>query len=112
MYTRMANACELAPREFWERILFTNFVLRVRDVRADRPTQQMYRNAGPRLRQILSSFRPRVGWVLGKEQSEFSVPIIREARIPFEVVAHPTSYGLKNAVFGASWKKIVERSAT
>jgi len=110
MYTRMANACKLSPKEFWQSILFTNFVLRVGDVRANRPTRQMYKDAGPRLQKILSEHRPRGVWVLGIGQSEFSVPIILDAGIPCEVVAHPTSYGLRNAVLGASWKRVLEHS--
>src|SRR6185503_16770241 len=76
MYTRMANACGMTPHEFWEGILFTNFVLRVGDVRSDRPTREMYLSAGPRLRSILAEHCPKAAWVLGIEQSRFSGPIL------------------------------------
>jgi hypothetical protein len=111
MYTRMANACGMTPRQFWEGILFTNFVLRVGDVRADRPTRQMYIAAGQRLKDILAQHRPRAVWILGIGQSEFSRPILEAAGMPHEIVAHPTSYGLSNATLGASWRKVVEKSA-
>jgi len=111
MYTRMANACKMTRHQFWERILFTNFVLRVGNVRSDRPTRQMYLDARPRLRQVLAAHKPRAVWILGLGQSEFSGPVIAEAGIPFEVVPHPTSYGLSNQALGDSWQKVVAKSA-
>lgn len=111
MYTRMANACGMTRHEFWEGILFTNYVLRIGDVRSDRPTRQMYLDARPRLEQILGANQPRAVWILGIGQSEFSGPVIAKAGIPFEVVPHPTSYGLPNQVLGDSWRKLLAKTS-
>ena len=108
MYTRMANACGLSRHEFWHRIAFTNFVQRVGDTRDDRPTKAMYEEAKMRLEKLLIQLPPSGVWVLGKEQSEYSGPIISKAGIPFAVTPHPTSYGLTNVKLGESWLKLME----
>lgn len=107
MYTRMANACGMTKHDFWNGILFTNFVQRVGDARDCRPTRADYTGAGGRLAALLDCHRPKGVWVLGKEQAEFSAPYINRAGIPFEVTAHPTSYGLSNAALGESWTRLL-----
>ena len=111
MYTRMANACELTRRQFWESVMFTNFVQCVGTRREHRPSSSMYRAAQSRLGALLEAHRPRGVWVLGIGQAEYSVPTIEAAGIAAEVTPHPTSYGLSNAALGASWKRLNERIA-
>lgn len=110
MYTRMANACEMAKEEFWESILFTNFVQRVGATRTARPTTQHYRNACERLARILMEHKPCGVWILGLGQGTHSAPVVARAGIPYEVSAHPTSYGLKNSTLGASWKTLLVKA--
>jgi hypothetical protein len=110
MYTRMANACELERRKFWEGILFTNFVQRVGATRDVRPTPEHYRSACARLACLLEEHTPRGVWILGLGQGAHSAPVVERAGIPYEVSAHPTSYGLKNATLGASWKALLAKA--
>ena len=110
MYTRMANACGLARHEFWQSVMFTNFVQRVGDTRKSRPKPSHYEAAGERLERILVEHAPRGVWILGMEQARHSAQIVERAGIPYEITAHPTSYGLMNAKLGSSWDALVERA--
>ena len=110
MYTRIANACELERRQFWNGVMFTNFVQRVGATRDFRPTAEHYRDACDRLAQLLEQYTPRGVWILGIEQGKHSAPVVQRAGIACEVSAHPTSYGLKNATLGASWKVLLEKA--
>lgn len=110
MYTRMANACKLSPTDFWHQIIFTNFVQKVGQTRKDRPTKIRYLDARSRLEELLRLHKPRGVWVLGKEQSEYSSPVIAKVGIPYEVSAHPTSFGLTNEALGNSWNALLRRS--
>ena len=87
MYTKMANACGMDKVTFWRSILFTNFVTWAGSYRTDRPTTKMYKDAVPRLIELLQKFKPAGVWILGKEQSYFSAPVVFEFRIPY--VSHP-----------------------
>jgi hypothetical protein len=115
MYSRMANACmgndsAQARRDYWLGLMFTNFVQCVGGNRADRPTTEMLKAARPRLAALLEVHKPAGVWILGIGQGEFSAPVVAAAGIPFEVTAHPTSYGLKNAILGASWKTLLVKA--
>lgn len=115
MYSRMANACMgdkslRARREYWHGVMFTNYVQCVGGVRADRPTSNMLTTARHRLAGLLDAHRPSGVWILGVGQSEHSAPVVAEAGIPFEVTAHPTSYGLKNSTLGASWQALLAKA--
>jgi hypothetical protein len=107
MYTRMANACCLEPNDFWNGIMFTNFVQRVGDTRKSRPNSDHYKDACARLARILEEHKPLGVWILGIGQAEYSAQVVEQAGIACEVSAHPTSYGLKNAVLGASWSSLL-----
>ncbi|MEO8410437.1 MAG: hypothetical protein ABI478_07685 [Propionivibrio sp.] len=110
MYTRMANACCLKPNDFWNGIMFTNFAQRVGDTRDSRPSSEHYKGACARLARILVEHRPRGVWILGIGQAEHSARVVERAGVACEVSAHPTSYGLKNAVLGASWSSMLTKS--
>jgi len=115
MYSRMANACmgdkSLKARcDYWHGVMFTNFVQRVGDVRADRPTTTMLKAARHRLAALLDTHRPAGVWILGIGQAEYSGPVVAMAGVPFEVTAHPTSYGLKSSALGASWKALLAKA--
>jgi hypothetical protein len=109
MYSKMANACGAERQAYWESILFTNFVTWAGNKRTDRPTRVMYEAAVPRLERLLQIHMPRGVWILGKEQSEFSASVVRQAGIAFEVSFHPTSYGLRNQVLGESWHRLTAK---
>ena len=111
MYTRMANACQLSRADFWHQIIFTNFVQKVGERREDRPTLTHYLEAKTRLADLLNLHKPCGVWVLGKEQAEYSSPVIEKAGIAFEVTAHPTSYGLTNKALGESWNALVRKAS-
>ena len=110
MYTRMANACELERKKYWESIMFTNFVQRVGSTRDFRPTTEHYRTACARLARLLEEHTPRGVWILGLGQSSYSASVVERVGIPYVVSAHPTSYGLKNATLGASWKALLAKA--
>ena len=110
MYTRMANACGMTPKQFWESIMFTNFVQRVGATRDHRPSPEHYKSARERLARLLNVYAPRGVWILGIEQSAYSALVVEAAGIPFEITAHPTSYGLKNATLGASWNALMKKT--
>jgi hypothetical protein len=107
MYTRMANAAGLERAEFWHSVAFTNFVQRVGDTRNCRPTRAQYVEAQLRLSNLLMKHRPKGVWILGKEQSAYSEPVVRAAGIPCAVSPHPTSRGLSNEKLGEGWKRLM-----
>lgn len=110
MYTRLANATGLKKQAFWRSVMFTNFVQRTGPTRDHRPTSEQYRAATRRLASLLEAHRPLGVWILGKEQSRYSEPVVRSAGIPAEVAPHPTSYGLKNAVLRESWAALLAKA--
>jgi len=110
MYTRIANACDLERKEFWESIMFTNFVQCVGATRDCRPKTEQYISACPRLAHLLDDHAPHGVWILGLEQSAYSAPVVARTGIPYEVSAHPTSFGMNKATLGASWKALLEKA--
>ena len=109
MYTKMAKACAMTNPEFWNRIMFTNFVQRVGQFRKNRPKLEQYEAAAPRLEKLLVDHKPRGVWILGKEQGKYSKLVVESAGIPFEVTTHPTGYGVTSAELGASWEKLLKK---
>jgi hypothetical protein len=110
MYTRVANASGLGKAAFWQRVAFTNFVIdSVGAHRAQRPFTAHYAASKPRLRALLAEVAPRAVWVLGKEQGEYSRPVVQEAGITCVVSRHPTSYGVPNTELGAAWVELNTR---
>jgi hypothetical protein len=111
MYTKMANACELDRHIYWNNIAFTNFVTWTGFAREDRPTITMYKLATERLARLLQEHKPEGVWILGREQGEYSAPVVRIAGIKHEVAPHPTGYGISNRTLGNSWKRLMEQIA-
>jgi len=109
LYTRIANGVGLDKKSFWLSVMFTNYVQRVGPTRQDRPTQDHYRVAAIRLARLLAEHSPRGVWILGKEQSLYSEPIVQMAGVPVEVVAHPSSYGVKHETLRASWEALLAK---
>lgn len=116
LYSRIAEACGPDARTFWEGVMFTNFVQRVGPTRDHRPTRAHYLEAQPRLNHILVEHQPHGVWVLGKEQGRYSAPIVRDAGIPVEVTAHPSSHrgdsALLLANLRASWQALIAKAVT
>lgn len=111
MYSRIANACEVDRTEFWNSIVFTNFVQRVGATRNHRPTAEQYKSACERLARILEEQEPLGVWILGVQQGKYSAPVVERTGIAYEVSAHPTSRrGLTNAALGLSWRALIARS--
>lgn len=109
-HTSKATESELL--DFWHTIVFYNYVVgTVGETRSHRPTKMQYEFSESSLNLILKQFAPDGVWVLGKEQSHYSVPVIESLCLPYEVVAHPTSFGLKAKVLQNSWRTILEKTA-
>lgn len=109
LYTRIANGAGMNKQTFWRSVMFTNYVQRVGPTREHRPTQADYLSAASRLKGLLTEHSPRGVWILGVEQSHHSAPIVRTAKIPVEVVAHPSSYGVRHATLRASWEALIAK---
>lgn len=111
LYSLLAEACGPDTHTFWESVMFTNFVQRVGPTRDHRPSKAQYSEAKARLSRILVEKQPRGVWVLGKEQGKYSAPVVRDAGIPVQVVAHPSSHrGEKTfllAKLRASWQELL-----
>jgi hypothetical protein len=112
MYTRIANATGLGKVAFWQRVAFTNFVVeRIGALREHRPTVAHYASSRDRLRALLEELAPRAVWVLGKEQSAYSAPVIKASGVRCVVSRHPTSYGVPNSELGAAWAELLSVTA-
>jgi|GEM_PF-2022311 len=102
------SSASISEREaFWAAIAFCNFVQKpLGPTREHRPTTAHYRSAAAALPAILKKLKPCGVLVLGKGQSEFSEPVLRDAGIPFVVSQHPTARGIKTAELQAKWKEL------
>jgi hypothetical protein len=109
MYTKMARAVGLTSDELWQSIAFTNYVQCVGPVRKNRPTRAMYEAGAIRLRAILAELKPRVVWLLGKQQAKHSSRVTEEVKLPSVVSRHPSfaSY----AETREAWAKVLEAAA-
>lgn len=115
-FSRLFNACSGARAEtategerldWWHRVAFYNFVTgTVGDTRSSRPTRAQYEAARAPLAAVLAELRPAGVWVLGKEQSAYSAPVITDHGTVYEVAPHPTSYGVRSEVLCSSWRAI------
>lgn len=108
-YTRIVNAFQTSRRQFWERVMFTNFVQCVGATSKSRPSSTMFLEAQPRLRRILEAHRPRGVWILGKMQSKYSAPIIQQMGIVAQVTQHPT-YASHDTI-RSSWSELESKLA-
>lgn len=109
MYSRIARACEMDKRQFWEGVMFTNFVQCVGETRQSRPTTEQYKAAEARLERLLEEQAPAGVWIIGIEQSKYSAPVVERAGIPYEVSPHTASFGLTNAKLGEGWKMLINK---
>ena len=108
-YSRISNACAKDRQSFWGSVMFTNFVQRVALKRDVRPTPEHYVEGRVRLAHLIQKYKPRAVWVLGKEQSEYAIPVLEQAGIPYEVTALPSAYRLKNEHLKASWQALLAK---
>lgn len=90
MYTKMARGVGLKNDELWQSIAFTNYVQCVGPDRKHRPTRAMYDAGAVRLRAIIEQLKPRVVWLLGKEQAVHSSTVVADAGLPGVVSTHPS----------------------
>ena len=111
MYTRIANACETERRQFWEGVMFTNFVQCVGETRKSRPTPKQYEAAKQRLEKLLEKYKPAGVWIIGIEQSKYSALTVERAEIPYVISPHTASFGLTNAKLGDGWKELITKVA-
>lgn len=110
--SKTSKASEYEILDFWHTIVFYNFVIgTVGDTRSHRPTKAQYESSKLPLSSVLNRLTPKGIWVLGKEQAQYSVPVIESLGYNYEVVAHPTSFGLKAEVLQNSWQVLQEKVA-
>lgn len=91
----------------WQAVAFYNFAGNVGPDRSCRPTAQRLRDSCIPLSAVLAEIKPQRAWILGKEQSAYSGPVIRAAGVAVEITPHPTSFGLRNADLAASWQRVL-----
>ncbi|MGH2523664.1 MAG: hypothetical protein ACRDH2_14265 [Anaerolineales bacterium] len=108
LYPRLANAVGPSRDAFWHGVAFTNFIIAsVGPSRASRPTEAMYQAARVRLARVLAELRPARVWVIGKEQSAHSGPVIDEASIAWTWVRFPLSApAMTHKELGARWQAL------
>lgn len=105
-----SKAAEHEILQFWNSIAFYNFVVgTVGDTREHRPTKEQYESSKGPLRLVLEGLKPKGVWILGKGQAAYSEQVVRDMRLAYEVVAHPTSFGLKAEMLRQSWLLLHER---
>jgi hypothetical protein len=117
-FTRIFNAfsgshsSSATPSEreaFWATIAFANFVNQpVGPTRDYRPTTAHYRDAALALPAILQRLKPKPRGVLilGREQSEYSVPVLRDLGLPFVVCRHPGARGVPTTELKTAWNEL------
>lgn len=104
-----SKAKEQEILRFWNSIAFYNFVVgTVGESRKHRPTKVQYEISRTSLQSVLEVLKPKGVWILGRGQAEYSMPIVSAMGLKHEVVAHPTSYGLKAVVLKDSWLSLQE----
>jgi len=94
---------------FWATIAFANFVHQpIGPTRDHRPTTAHYRDAALALPTILQRLKPQLRGVLilGREQSEYSVPVLRDLGIPFVVSRHPAARGVPTTELQTAWNEL------
>lgn len=108
LYPRLSGAVGPSRTEFWNGVAFTNFVIAsVGPTRSNRPTEAMYEAAKIRLARVLAELRPARVWVIGKEQSTHSGPVIDEAGIAWAWVRFPLSApAMTHKELAASWSAL------
>lgn len=108
LYPRLSGAVGPSRTEFWNGVAFTNFVIAsVGPTRSNRPTEAMYEAAKVRLARVLAELRPSRVWVIGKEQSAHSGPVIDEAGIAWAWVRFPLSApAMTHKELAASWSAL------
>jgi hypothetical protein len=118
--SRVFNACSglrtesatLAERQaFWDSVAFQNFVCwSLGKGSKCRPTAADYQHACKHLEHLLAELRPAGVWVLGKEQAEYSVPVLEHRSAVYEWAYHPCarrragSHSLRD-----SWRRLQQR---
>ena len=102
-------------RLFWAHISFYNFVPgSIGQTILSRPTINQYLEGARALPMILNKLRPHAIWVLGKEQSKYSEPVIEKYCVEshnciYEISLHPTSRGVRNSTLQESWLHLKSR---
>lgn len=100
-----ASATVLQRQSFWDSVMFDNLVnWSVGTTRSARPTSTDFRKAAGTLSSRLSKLRPTSVWVLGKEQSHYSVPHL--GSIKYVVSPHPCGWGVKTSSLNQDWQKL------
>jgi hypothetical protein len=104
MYTKMARGVGLGNDDLWHSIAFTNYVQCVGPDRKHRPTRAMYDAGAIRLRAIIEEFKPRVVWLLGKEQAVHSSTVVGDFGLPSVVSKHPSFASYEDT--RAAWEEV------
>jgi hypothetical protein len=102
---RASHAQRLA---WWNGIAFYNFVPgTLGDSRSDRPSRATFVAARVPLAAVLDRLRPQGVWIIGKQQAEHSVDVVRLFGAAYEVTAHTASYGLSAVALATSWSNLL-----
>lgn len=110
---QQTSSATVAQREaFWASVAFANFVEQaVGSTRSHRPTPEHYLAAASALPHLLRQIKPRGVLILGREQAQYSEPLVRAAGIPCVVCPHPTAYGISTAALKFGWDELQSKSA-
>jgi len=105
-YDRWARSSGMSLNDFWNGIMFTNFVQWTGPTRDPGPGAKDFKNAVPRLVALLNLHQPLAVWIIGKTQSKYSKPIVEVAQIACEVIAIRAS----DYAFAESWGTLTAKS--
>ena len=99
-----------AEREaFWATIAFANLIDQVVGPTRDHQlTPKHYRYGAAALPDLLQRLKPRLrgALILGREQSKYSAPVLRDAGVPFVVSRHPIARGVPAAELQTAWNEL------
>ena len=91
MYEAIERALRFTAAELWHRCIFTNLVTgSIGDTSQATAKDDQFRAGLPRLRTLLQRYVPYRVWIMGKSQSKFSGPAIREFGARWVACYHPT----------------------
>ena len=110
-FSRISNsfAASLPRDQFWQEIAFYNFVPgMVGATRKERPTKAMYVQAQVVLPEVLRIIKPDGVLILGKEQSEYSQPVLHELGIAHTISPHPAAWGITNEQLTFAWNDLMK----
>lgn len=115
LFSRLFNDCSGLRREsattaqrlaWWDTIAFYNFVPgSIGPTTRSRPSRAQYESGATRLSGLLIELAPYAVWIIGKQQSKYSFPVVRDKGIASIVVNQPRS-GVSSEKLRLSWAEV------